>query len=678
MNLSHIAAQLTAHPAVNDVVARHLGGETSSLVDFPDAAAPALIAAMASRIDGPILVVTTRRERSDYLTDAIAEYLDPSIRMVEWPAPDALPYEQLPIDSDANVRRVQILADLGHPPIRRQVLVTPVYGLMQLLTPPAELARVGLVARVGESLSVESLHAWAMRAGYETVPVVQQPGAIARRGGIVDLFPPGSDLPIRFDFFGDDIESIRSFDPHTQRSVERLDRIALTPPSELPVWRLPQIADAVAALDSSTLRPEVKAEWSRRIDHMREGALTESVDLLAGLLVPERTTLLDHLPPGTHVILDQPEIVHRVADQIDNQARDLARTFVDTGELPTGIPEPFIASSVVNAALDAYPQIRLGASADQVEAGMAAGDVIVPPSFVGNLGDMTGSLARHLADGWSVAIATDQVDRLTEILEEQDIYPRRDKSRGMRPPTPLPAGTAEIRSSDLSSGWMWQGGKVGVWTDFEIFGFRKQARRGGIRTLGDRRQFALSLVPGEHVVHVDYGIARFTGLRRIEVQGIEREYLVLEYERGDKLNVPVDQSDRVSRYGAGGLTPNLNRLGSGDWIQTKRRVRRAVRDMAFELIQLYAHRENGTGFAFPQDSRWDYELAESFPFIETPDQARAIEAVTTDMESQQPMDRLVCGDVGFGKTEVAIRAAFKAVNAGRQVAVLVPTTVLAL
>ncbi|HET8587258.1 MAG TPA: transcription-repair coupling factor, partial [Candidatus Limnocylindria bacterium] len=245
-------------------------------------------------------------------------------------------------------------------------------------------------------------------------------------------------------------------------------------------------------------------------------------------------------------------------------------------------------------------------------------------------------------------------------------------------PPPLPPGTVEVRYSDLAVGWSWDEAKLAVWTDFEIFGFRKQLRRGGKRTATETAAFLQSLTPGDYVVHVDHGVALYQGLTRVTTNNVEREYLLLEYQKGEKLYVPTDQSDRVSRYSGGGLEPTLNKLGSGEWIATKRRVKRAVREMAFELVQLYSRREAGAGFQFPKDTIWDAELAESFPYVETPDQLKAIETVTADMESPRPMDRLVCGDVGFGKTEVAIRAAFKAVNAGKQVAVLVPTTVLAL
>jgi transcription-repair coupling factor (superfamily II helicase) len=654
------------------------GGATPNITDFPDSAGPALAAALIREIESSSLVVTTRRERADYLAVALAEYLGSDHDVSVWHSPDALPYEQLPTDLEAGVRRVQMLNEMRSRDTNRRVWVASISGLMQLLTPPSVLEEMTLTLKTGARHSVEALHAWATKVGFETSPIVQEPGTIARRGGIVDIFPPGAEFPVRLDFFGDDIESIRRFDPHNQRSIDRLGRVTLLPPTELPIWKLPGIVDAVARLDRSGLRDEVAQDWSRRLDHMRNGTIGDSIELFAGYLVPEKTTLIDYLPAETTVILDQPDSLSRVARQIEAQARDLARTFRDTGEMPKGLTVPFLPATKVLDALEKQATVKLGTSEADDEDAISAASIVDPQLFSGNVSSLTTTLSSLIDADWAVALATDQVDRLTDVVEENGIYPRRDKSGPDRPAAPLLPGTVEIQTSDLMAGWMWPDGKLAVWTDFEMFGFRKQPRRAGRRTSSERRSFAQSLNPGEYVVHVDHGIAQFTGLVRMETQGIEREYLLLEYKRGDKLYVPVDQSDRVSRYSGGGLTPDLNKLGSGDWVRTKSKVRKAVREMAFELIQLYAYRESGKGFAFPPGGRWDMELAESFPYTETVDQAKAIDAVIADMETPKPMDRLVCGDVGFGKTEVAIRAAFKAVNAGRQVAVLVPTTVLAL
>jgi transcription-repair coupling factor (superfamily II helicase) len=678
VSLSHITTDLMEYDAIRQALHRIREGMRANIADFPDAAGPALASAMIRQLDSSALVVTTRQDRADYLAVALGEYLGSGYEVAVWNAPDALPYEQLPTDLEAGVRRVQVLHRMRSRDTNRRVWIASVNGLMQLLTPPDALDAMTRVLRVGARQSVDELHAWAMRAGYETSPVVQDPGTLARRGGIVDVFPPGAEYPIRLDFFGDDIESIRTFDPHTQRSIERLKRVTLLPTSELPLWKLPEIAEPVSRLDTSTLREEVANDWARRLDHMRTGAVGDSIDLFAGYLVPEKTTLIDYLPSETVVLLDQPDSIALVAKQVESQARDLARTFRDSGELPKGITLPFAPVTRVLPALDDLAHVKLGASQQDDEHAISAAAIVDPQLFSGNLAALTSTLAERLASDWAVALATDQVDRLTDIVEEAGVYPRRVKRAADREMVALLPGTVEIQPSDLTAGWIWPGGKLAVWTDLEMFGFRKQSRRTGKRTVSEGRSFAQSLNPGEYVVHIDHGIARFTGLIRMENQGIEREYLLLEYERGDKLYVPVDQSDRVSRYSGGGLSPALNRLGSGEWVRTTRRVRRAVREMAFELIQLYAYRESGKGISYPPGTRWDQELADSFPYTETIDQTKAIDAVISDMESQRPMDRLVCGDVGFGKTEIAIRAAFKAVNAGRQVAILVPTTVLAL
>ncbi|MGB3327813.1 MAG: transcription-repair coupling factor [Thermomicrobiales bacterium] len=677
MTLAHLIPQLTQFSPLQQALDRVRDGKTATFDDLPDAARAALIAATASELERPLVLVTARRDRADALASAISEYLQPGSDVFLWPAADAMPFEQLPIDLDASVRRVQQLATLRSR--RANVIVTPVSGLMQLVMPRAEMAAHTLTVDVGARLSIDDLMAWALSVGFQVNPLVQEPGTIARRGGIVDLFPPGSELPIRIDFFGDEVDSIRRFDPHNQRSTDKLRRLTLLPPLEVPTWRLREIAPQVAALDITRMRNEVREEWLRMQGHLDTGTLPASLDVLAGYLVPERTTLLDYVPDDALFVIDQPASVLLAATQREHHAFELLTNAMESGELPPGLQQPFLPAADLERQLSRRATLNFGAVSERQRT-ISAVDLVDPPLYAGRIDELASDLQSRLEQGWAISIATDQVDRLTELLEDRGVYPRRDKrsaAAGALPPALLP-GTVEVRPSDLTAGWAWNGGKLGVWTDFEIFGFRKQPRRQGGRTVSESRIFAQSLEPGEFVVHVDHGVAKFTGLVRVTTGGVEREYLLLEYEKGDKLYVPVDQSDRVTRYGSGGVTPPLNRLGSGEWVKTKRRVRRAVREMAFELIQLYAYRESGHGHQFPADAKWDYELAESFPYKETADQQKAIDAVKADMESSKPMDRLVCGDVGFGKTEVAIRAAFKAVNGGKQVAVLVPTTVLAL
>jgi transcription-repair coupling factor (superfamily II helicase) len=652
-------------------------GTPCTIADLPAAAKPLLTAAIAKKRSGPILLVASRQDRAERLHTALAEYLPPERMPLLWPSPDALPYEQLPIDHEAQIRMQVVLDQLNQEDDTRPVIVTSISGLMRLVAPPEQIAERTLSIRVGQRLRIERLMEWATSAGYRHDPLVQEPGAVARRGGIVDIFPTGAEQPIRVDFFGDDIESIRRFNPHNQRSIAPVSRVRLLPPAAIPVWRLKDIAPQLRRLDIDDLRPEVRDEWLHALDQIEVGNVPTSVDLYTGFLIPERTTLLDFLPQTTTVVIDQRDQVELAGQQIDNQAEELERTFIDSGEIPEGLTKPFLGYRDVIGKVGAFPGISIGDDIEQADYLIAGDGITSPPAFGGRMQSVIETLRERLEDGWRIAIGTDQVDRLTEILEEANIFPLRTKGPRSEIES-IPVGAVVVNSSDLTSGWSWPEGKLELWTDLEIFGFRKQARRAGKRTSAEGRTFAQSLQPGEYVVHIDHGIAKFSGLVRMETHGTEREYLLLVYERGDKLYVPVDQSDRVTRYNGAGLAPQLNRLGSGEWTTTKRRARRAIREMAFELIQLYAHRESGAGNGFPPDTKWDAELADSFPFVETPDQATAIDQVTRDMETQRAMDRLVCGDVGFGKTEVAIRAAFKAVNGGSQVAILVPTTVLAL
>jgi transcription-repair coupling factor (superfamily II helicase) len=679
VTLASLLAALQASPRVQRLLDVVRANRQVAISDLPLAARPAVIAAVTASLRQPALIVTSRDDRAEQLCNALNELLPGPSRVEHWPAPDALPYEQLPFDLPTATQRVAILNRfLTATEDRWPIVTVSVRGLSHLVMPPDELRRQTHHLHVDDRLDATQFFAWATEVGYQLTPVVQEPGTIARRGGIIDIFPPTAEDPIRIELFGDVIDSIRLFDPSSQRSRTRLNEVTLLPPLEVPLRRLPEAAKAVRQLDLASLRTEVASEWESMIERMQQGLVPASLDLFAPYLLCPAATLADYLPANGLVILDEPGAIRLTAHQLQEHASELVAGFVDNGELPPGLLRPFAIWPEIEASLKQHRQCVLGIDPEHpapVVESLSA--VTEAPLYAGRLRRLTEDVGQRLADQWRVVLATDQVERLTELFEEQNIFPRRDKRRNHAEIVPLQPGTLEIVASDLDGGWMIADDKLVVLSDLEIFGFRKQTRRSGRRSHADDIAFATSLTPGEFVVHIDHGIARFRGLVRVETNGVEREYLLLEYARGDRLYVPVDQSHRVTRY-SGAIEPEPTRLGSGEWIRTKQRVRRAVREMAFELIQLYAARETVQGHAFGPDTAWDVELAESFPYTETPDQLRAINEVKADMESPRPMDRLVCGDVGYGKTEVALRAAFKAVNGGKQVAILVPTTVLAL
>lgn len=675
VTLSHVLKHLSDMQLVQDIQRAVETGRSLSIEDLPDATRPVLAASAIQRARGNVLIVTSQMDRAHHFATLLGEYVHPDDSIAIWPAIDAHPFDQLPNDPDARIGRLSILQDLLDP-ATNAIIVTPVTGLLQRVIRPDALAQASRQLAIGSHLRPDEFQQWATRAGYRRVPVVQAPGEFAVRGGIVDVYAPNIESALRVDLFDTEIESIRTFDVHNQRSHDRRDAVRLYPMSDLPLWELGAAISRVRILDSSNLRDEIQDDWGRQLAVIESGGLPASPDMFSGYVTEPGDSLLTYVQAGATVIIDQASSVQLAAEQWEQQAKLLEASLIRNGEMVEGVTRPTSPWARIQRDLAGHPQLSFGTTVDDPD--VQASDFANPAMHAGRLDDLVTDFKARLDLGWRITVATDQVERVSDVLEERGVYPRKSRRTRSGVPAELPPGTIEVQASAADAGWTWPDGRFGVWTDLELFGFRKRIRRTGTRTDAQHRTFAVNLVEGEYVVHVDHGIARFAGLTRMETGSVEREYLLLTYDRGDKLYVPIDQSDRVSRYSGGGPAPALNRLGSGEWSRTKGRVRRAVREMAFELIQLYARREAGSGIQSPADSRWDAELAESFPWKETRDQATAIDAVKGDMESLNAMDRLVCGDVGFGKTEIAMRAAFKAVNAGRQVAVLVPTTVLAL
>ncbi|HEU4759816.1 MAG TPA: transcription-repair coupling factor, partial [Dehalococcoidia bacterium] len=385
-----------------------------------------------------------------------------------------------------------------------------------------------------------------------------------------------------------------------------------------------------------------------------------------------RATLLDHLPAGAAVVIDEESEAAAALEEAEREAEAVRRELEERGELPRKLPPPQRPWRELREALGRHAPLRLSRWASGEEAGQLPLPFSPAASYGGQLRRLVSESVAALREGDSIAIVSQQAQRLGELFEEQGV-----STRVTAAPPPR-RGLALVQGA-LPAGWrlVENGVDLTLITDAEVFGFAKQRRRQPRKGIS-REAFLAELSPADYVVHIDHGIARFHGLVRMAVDDVEREYLELHYAEGDKLFVPTDQVDRVSRYvGPSEHEPRLTRLGSGEWQRAKRRVRQAVQALAQDLLSLYASRELLPGHAFGADAPWQAELEASFPYVETADQLAAIAEVKRDMERPRPMDRLVCGDVGYGKTEVAIRAAFKTVMDGRQAALLVPTTVLA-
>ncbi|MEO8456571.1 MAG: transcription-repair coupling factor [Chloroflexota bacterium] len=644
-------------------LARAGARETAGLTD---AAKPATLAAIASHESGPVVIVTGRSGRALSLCEEISAWAGEGRRVLHFPERDVLPYERLASDPAAARDRLGVLAalDLGE----RVIVVASALGVAQRTLGVDDVRGAVQTVRNGEKLDMEDFLREIDRLGYNSEALVQQAGEFSRRGGIIDVFPPTLDEPIRIEFFGDDVDSIRQFAPFTQRTTQTLEEITIGPAQEVAVAsRAPALA-MLEKLNYLKTTAEVRAMFEDDVAWLQSDLAFPNRNFYVPFLAP--ATLLDHLPEGSLLVIDEEADLQAAVEEAEKDAETSRKELEEQGEIPRGLPRPFEDWPSLSERIEKAPRVlRLARWATD-------GDVARIPftaatAYGGQVKKLVDDAIKAAAKGQRTVVVSQQAERIAELFAEQGQPVVVAAHLADDPPL-----VSVIRGS-LSEGWKLSEPSLTLLADSEIFGFVKQ-RRAAPRAPVNREAFLAELVVGSYVVHIDHGIAKFAGLVQRTVDGNEREYLELHYAEGDRLFVPTDQLDRVSRYiGPSERMPHPTRLSSGEWARAKQRVRKAVQQLARDLLALYAQREAMPGYAFPADTAWQAELEGSFPYVETPDQLAAIHAVKNDMETARPMDRLVCGDVGYGKTEVAIRAAFKAVMDGKQVAILVPTTVLA-
>ncbi len=638
--------------------------------------AKACVAATLTRqTSAPILLVAPRPPQAQALAEEVAAWLGDPSRVHLFPEREALPYERLAPDMETLRGRLLALVVLRDFDARGPlVVVASGQALSQRTLSPEDLSGAVIRLSVGDRLSPEGLLSSLLCWGYEVVNLVDTCGQASRRGGIVDVLPPTAEQPLRIEFLGDGVESLRSFDPDTQRSLHRLQSAVIGPARELlhPVSNLEPFA---SDLDFSHCQHETRARFQEEMERLRAGTAFDGDFFYVPFLASG--SLLDHLPGEAIVVVDEPADLAAALEEHDAQSHEVRADLEARGELPRGLPLPHQPWGLLQGALAARGRpLNLSRWATGEEEGVLRLPFAPALAYGGRLRALAIDMARGHAQGSTSVIVSQQAQRLAELLAEHDINIPVATELGSTPTS----GSLTLVQGSLPQGWTL--GRDGViltlLTDTEVFGFTKQRRAPPRRAGAAREAFLAELAVNDLVVHVEHGIARFAGLVQKRIDGHEQEYLELRYAEGDRLFVPTDQVDRVSRYvGPSDRAPTLTRLGSQQWARAKERVRRAVADLARQLLALYAARQVVEGHAFPPDQPWQQELEASFPYVETTDQLAAVREVKTDMECSRPMDRLVCGDVGYGKTEVAIRAAFKAVLEGMQVAVLVPTTVLA-
>ena len=666
-------------------------GRHAGLTTVPHGAKTYLAAALALASSGErICWVARDAEIGDRVAEELGAWLgDPALVAVLEPR-TSLPYERSELVPDETAARVAALAAWREGKAR--VLVASVQALLQATLAPSDLPDRPWTIRHGSRIGLDALLSELLERGYTPVLEVAGRGELAHRGGIVDVFPPSADLPVRIELFGDEVDSLRSFDPTDQRSVGSVDEITLLPATEflLPAGGVDEIRARLGRRAAKL--PERLADDLARFTG--DGDVPRSSTAGAGRALPAGdaaevwarfvapATGLDHLGQDTLFVLDEPGDLADAADFLWRQADERQAELVDSGDLPRDWPRAFLPPRDWKARLHGARTLELtwqseaGAAEGMAYAskGLTSGDLfgwrepVLPPGRTERLVD---GVEHWLAERARVVLASDQAPRLAELLGDAG-HPAGIVHRIAEAPPP---GAIALVERSLNGGF--EGGPDGLAlvTDRELFGTVRVRRPKAMRRVVPR-DILERLSPGDLVVHIDHGIARYEQMLRRGEAGQERDYLELSFAAGDRIFVPVEQINRVSRY-SGGEHPSLSRLGGTDWLRAKQRVRKAVSDLAEELLRLYAKREAAAGFPYAPDSPWQTEMEASFPYEETPDQLRAAEEVKADMQSRRPMDRLVVGDVGYGKTEVALRAAFKAAQDGKQVAVLVPTTVLA-
>ena len=673
-----------------------------------------LLAGIFAGLARTMLVITYTYEQAERIAEDLPIYGIPQDQVLFYPPSDSLIYEDGPPDYGVIGERLATLQALAlaEKPV---VVVTPINAALRRTMPPNMLVRSYASVKVGEDLDMDKFAALLVGMGYEATDVVDRHGEFSRRGGLIDVFPSNDDAPLRIELFGDEIESLRHFDSATQRSIDKVQSALILPSREV----------LLDEENSKRAIAKIRKEFEAQLKSLDDGGDKESVRRLSDkleddlqqienmvyfdeieyylpYLLPQEVSIFDYLPGDAMVVLDEPMQVrshweHHEEQMVETLINRAGRGLLLASQKRQHVP----FESTLKHALSGRQALSFALLPRPVS--WAHADAIVQidsapmESFGGHIEAAIEQIKTWKANDLRVIVATGQDRRMLEILGEFDVPAARleetaaDTSapsprpsppgEGVQPPTPnphlLPSGVY-VAHAPIRSGFKLNDARLMVLSDSEIFGAQRLHRARRASHEGVPIASVLDLREGDYVVHINHGIGFYRGIHKLTTGGVEREYLLLEYAHNDKLYVPSDQIDRVQRYiGGEGHAPTVHRLGGSEWQRVTNRVKNAVQEMAKELVELYAWRQALEGHAYGPDTPWQEEMESAFPYRETPDQLAAIHDVKRDLQQGKAMDRLICGDVGYGKTEVAIRAAFKVVNEGRQAAVLAPTTVLA-
>jgi transcription-repair coupling factor (superfamily II helicase) len=646
--LHHLTDVVRAEPALAQVL-----GRSGATLAVPEAARALITAGLVGLTQRrPVVLAVPTSTEAERLARDLAVYLGED-RVDLFPAWETLPFERVSPGVETMGRRLRVLWRLRAPERAPDVVVASVRALVQRLGPHVEDIEP-ITVQPDQQIDRDDLVAGLISAGYRREDMVEHRGELAVRGSIVDVFPSTADRPVRIDLWGDEVDRLTEFSVNDQRSAGDLAGVELFPCREL--LPTPEVRERAERLIG--LEPWGREQWER----LSQGLVFDGMESWLPWLTRDEHVLSDVVGDGAKILLCEPRRMRdRAADLLAEEA-DLASTLAVTW----GAAED-------RSARHGFPRLHLDFDRLLSHTRAPAWHVVSVPDnpetpqvqgsgwdpVVGDGSGLLSRLGRLQSEGYSIVVGADgegSAQRLRDLLASEGV-------------------SAEVSVAPLERGAVLRSVKLAVLAESDLTGRRRAHRRARPRRR-DAEAFFDDLKVGDYVVHHQHGVARYGGMVKRAIGGVDRDYLLLEYKGDDRLYVPSDQIDAVRHY-TGGDSPTLNRLGGDGWQRTKARVRAAVAEIAQELVVLYQKRLQEGGTAFSPDTPWQREFEDAFPYQETPDQAKAIVDVKADMEEGRPMDRLVCGDVGFGKTEVAIRAAFKAVQDGKQVAVLVPTTLLA-
>lgn len=674
--LNALMQALSAERDVDSITAGVRAGMKEQLVSgLSGSSRQVMMAALSHQLNRPVLVITHNMFSAQKAAEDLQECLSPD-QVLLYPANELVAAEAAISSPEVIAQRIDALTRLAKG--FRGVLVTPYAGVRRYLPARSVMAEAAVTVHVNDEYPMQPFLERMIALGYERTERVESRGEMSVRGGIIDIYPYTSNAAYRIEWFDDVIDSIRSFDPGDQRSLEKLDMLVITPAKELIAdsTRFMQAADEavvrleeqLAKMSDPNAKERLKQEIHHEIDRMRGSSYFNDLYKYVALLYPEKHTLYEYMPQDTLLIIDEPARVLETAKQLERDEAEWNMHLLQHGKTLPSLQLGKTSEEVMSKR--PFQTVYMALFLRQVPHTQPQNIVNVMcramQNFHGQMNVLKSEMERWKKNNANVIILAngdERVERVRRVLQDYDI------------PEPV------IMNGNLQSGFELPSVHLVVITEGEMFSQkqRKSTRRSDAKMdNAERIRSYTELKVGDYVVHQNHGIGKYMGIGTLEINGIHKDYLHIIYAGGDKLSVPVDQLHLIQRYvSSEDKEPKVNKLGGSEWTKVKNKVKASVKDIADDLIKLYAARQSSPGYAFEKDTAEQQEFEDLFPYQETKDQLRAIDEIKKDMEMPRPMDRLLCGDVGYGKTEVAIRSAFKAVIEGKQVAVLVPTTILA-